>query len=250
MLTVAFIAALLYLALCAALFVFQRSLLYFPQPRAAGSAAPTLRLPVDGAEVVVTTRPGPGPEAVVYFGGDAEDVTGSLPELAAAFPDQSLYLLHYRGFGGSTGSPSESSLVSDGLALFDRVRSQHAHITLVGRSLGSGVAVQVAGQRAAARLVLVTPYDSILAIASQQFPYVPVRWLLLDRFESWKHAQRIHTPTLLIAAEDDEVIPLAHTQSLLARFPPGTARMAVVPRTSHNSISASPAYPALLKGSP
>lgn len=84
--------------------------------------------------------------------------------------------------------PSEVALVADALALFDRVYAEHPHVVVGGRSLGSGVAVHVASLRPVARLVLVTPYDSLYGIAARQFPYVPVRWLLWDTFESWRYA--------------------------------------------------------------
>jgi pimeloyl-ACP methyl ester carboxylesterase len=238
--------AVVYLGLCAALFFLQRSLIYFPQPRSVGTAVPTLRLAVPGAEVLVTTRARSGPDALIYFGGNAEDVSLALPELATAFPDRALYLMHYRGYGGSSGRPSEAALVADALALFDRVQPEHANVLVVGRSLGSGVAIQLASARPVARLVLVTPYDSIQALAAQQFPWAPVRWLLQDRFESWRHAPRIAVPTLLIAAEHDEVIPMASTRALFARFRSGTAVLEVVSGAGHNDLSARPDYVTLL----
>lgn len=85
---------------------------------------------------------------------------------------------------------------------------------MVGRSLGSGIAVQLANERPVARLILVTPYHSIQELAAQQFPYFPVRWLLRDKFESWKYAEKISTPTLLVMAERDEVIPAASTRAV------------------------------------
>ena len=172
LLTLTAAAALIYLTLCTALFSFQRSLIYFPQPRALSPGTSMFTLPVDGANLVVTTRPLQGltqdrqaKGALIYFGGNAEDVSYSLPGLAAAFPGHAVYLMHYRGYGGSTGAPSEAALIADALALFDKVYSEHKNIVVVGRSLGSGVAVQLASRRPVARLVLVTPYDSIAEIA-------------------------------------------------------------------------------------
>ena len=244
------IAALIvfaYALVCVALYVFQRSLIYFPQPASAlAPGTTTLALALDGQRVLVTVRPHAGRAAVLYFGGNAEDVSVSLPELTAAFPDQAIYLLHYRGYGGSSGKPSEKALVADALALAEQVRAQHPDLTVIGRSLGSGVAVQVASARPVARLVLVTPYDSVQGLAAQQFPYVPVRWLLIDTFESSRHAPQVTVPTLLIAAEHDEVIPRASTDALFARFRPGVATLRVIAQTGHNTISASPEYIALL----
>ena len=244
------IAAFVYIALCLALFLAQRSFIYYPQPRSAAVDNSTLTLNADNARVLVDTRPRPGSDAVIYFGGNAEDVSRSLPTLADAFPRRSLYALNYRGYGGSTGKPSETALIADALALFDLVHIDHPHIIVIGRSLGSGVAIHVASERPVERLVLVTPYDSLAEIAASQFPYFPVRWLLLDKFESWRFAPKVSAPTRLIAAQDDEIIPLASTESLYKRFPHSLATMTVIRGVGHNSISESPEYLPALRGTP
>ncbi|HEV2703369.1 MAG TPA: alpha/beta fold hydrolase [Steroidobacteraceae bacterium] len=232
----------IYLAVCAAMFAFQRSLLYFPQPRMVTAAASTLRLRVPGSELIVTVRSHAGPKALIYFGGNAEDVSSSLEVFSRAFPEHALYLLHYRGYGGSTGSPSESANHADALAIFQEVHAQHPEVALIGRSLGSGVALRLASEVAAARLVLVTPFNSIEEIAAAEYPYLPVKWLLLDRYQSWKYAARIRIPTTLVAAENDEVIPRASADRLLARFPAGSASMAIIKGVGHNDIGAAGSY--------
>jgi uncharacterized protein len=242
------VLATMYVGLCAALFFFQRSLIYFPQPGSANDGGTTLTLPVRGARVLVSTRPMEGRRALIYFGGNAEDVSLSLPSFSAAMPDRAIYLMHYRGYGGSTGSPSEKTLFNDALVLFDEVYRNHPDIEIVGRSLGSGVAVYLASQRSASRLVLVTPFDSLKDIAARQFPYVPARWLLRDKFESWKYAPRVTAPTLIIAADHDEMIPAANTELLKSRFQAGLVSFAALAGTSHNTISNSPEYLPLLKG--
>ncbi|OOH78902.1 hypothetical protein BOW65_17040 [Pseudomonas koreensis] len=226
-----------YLVLCAALFFFQRSLIYFPQPNAVTSADSQLTLSMPDAQVSVITRERAGPRALIYFGGNAEDVSRNLPEFAQAFPEYAVYLLNYRGFGGSGGSASEAAIAEDALALFDQVYASHPQVSLIGRSLGSGVAVRLASQRSVQNLILVTPYNSLEEIAARQYPWVPVKWLLKDRFESGKYAAHIRVPTLLLAASDDEVIPRANTQRLLENFPQGVAVLRVVPDSGHNSIS-------------
>ena len=166
-------------------------------------------------------RPRPGAAAVLYFGGNAEDVSASLPQLAAAYPGHALYLMHYRGYGGSGGTPSEAALQADARALFDAVVKSHPDITLIGRSLGSGIAIDLAASRPARRLVLVTPYDSIENIAASQFRWLPVRLLLRDPYRSAAVAPRIAVPTVLVQAEFDTIIPAASTARLLAAFKPG-----------------------------
>lgn len=234
-----------YAALCGVFFVKQRSYLYYPTPRAP-STAETLRLPIDGGDVLFTTRPHVGPDAVLYFGGNAEAVADSLPDLAAAFPQHALYLMHYRGYSGSSGTPSEAALVADALALYEHVQREHSHIVVIGRSLGSGVAIQVASARPVTRLVLVTPFESVQSLAAKMLPYLPVRWLLRDRYESGRHAPQVRAPTLVLAAENDEVIPRWSTDALVQQFAPGIVSYRVIAGVGHNTISASADYvPAL-----
>jgi pimeloyl-ACP methyl ester carboxylesterase len=242
------LGALLYLVLCAALYLFRRSLLYFPQP--ARGTASSMALCVPGAELQVSLQERSGSRAVLYFGGNAEDVSASLPELAADFPDQSVYALHYRGYGRSTGQATEAALQSDALALFDHIALLRTDITVVGRSLGSGLAVSLAAQRTVSRLVLVTPYDSIEAVAAQHYPLFPVRWLIHDRFDAAALAPRVRAPTTVIVAERDEVIPRARTDALVSRFAPGVASVVVVPGAGHNTLDGRPDYNAALAGRP
>jgi pimeloyl-ACP methyl ester carboxylesterase len=239
------VAVLAYAAACAALFFFQRSLLYFPQP--AHVATPLV--PVEGrVGVVASHRALPGAQAVVYFGGNGEDVTQAFAPLAQAFPQHALYLLHYRGYGRSSGKPTEADIADDALALFDQVHRQHPQVTVIGRSLGSGVATRLASRRPAARLVLVTPYDSIEDIAAARFRVFPVRWLLLDKYASWRYAAQVQAPTTVLMAKHDEVIPRDSTETLMTRFAAGRATLHLLPGTGHNDISLAPGYAGLLSG--
>jgi pimeloyl-ACP methyl ester carboxylesterase len=241
------IAAVLYVAACATLYFFQRSLIYYPQPSTNGTAS-RMNLRSGEVDLVIAIRERPGPAAVIYFGGNAEDVSQSLPELSQAFSDRALYLMNYRGYGGSAGSPSEAALHKDALALFDMARANHRDIVVVGRSLGTGIAIRLATQREASRLVLVTPYDSLQELAAAQFPLFPVRWLLGDKYESNRHAPGIGAPTTIVLAEHDEVIPRASTERLFSRFAPGVAKLTMVPGAGHNTVSNHPLYQELLRG--
>ncbi len=236
------IAFCFYASACLALFLFQRSLIYAPRPAAHDAAGTTLSLRVPDAELVVSTRPHDGRKALIYFGGNAEDVSASLMSFADAFPEYAIYLLHYRGYGGSTGTPNEEALSADALALFDRVHAEHPDIAVIGRSLGSGVATRLASRRPVGRLILVTPFDSVVGIAADLFPYFPVRWILTDRYESSRYAPDIHAPTLVLQAEHDEVIPAASTERLVAAFDRKTIRRVVIPGVGHNDISMSDQY--------
>jgi len=239
-----------YLLVCALLFVFQRSLIYLPQPRTCSNGVTDFVLRVDDAQLMVSSRPRDGASAVLYFGGNAEDVSCTLAELAVAFPDHALYLLHYRGYGGSTGSPSEAALYADAVALFDQVHAGRPEVIAVGRSLGSGVAVHLASTRPLARLVLVTPFTSVQDLAARQFPWIPIDWLLKDKYESWRHAATLDVPTLIIAAEHDEVVPRASSEALFGHFRDGVASFEVIAATGHNTIGLSPDYVRLLRRGP
>jgi len=236
-----------YLCLCGGLFFFQRSLIYFPQPRSSRDAA-TITLQVPSAQVLVSVREIPGRHAVLYFGGNAEDVSLNVSDFSAVFPDRAIYLMHYRGYGGSTGNPSEAAVFADAVALFDEVHPRHPDIEVVGRSLGSGVAVYLASRRPVTRLVLITPFDSLLEVATRRFPFVPVSWLLKDKFESWRYAPQVTAPTVILAADHDELIPRASSELLRTRFGDGIATFTVLPDTGHNSISENPEYLPLLGG--
>ena len=231
-----------YAGLCAAMYFFQRALLYYPQPRAVTASESTMKLPVDGAEVIVTVLPRDGPKAIVYFGGNGEDVSQNLESYSKAFPEHALYLMHYRGYGGSTGQPTEKDNVADAIALMQKVRAVHPEVAIFGRSLGSGVAVQVASRMEASRLVLITPYDSIVEIGAQMYPFMPVRWLMLDTYESGKFAPGVKIPTTIIEAEHDEEIPHASTAMLLSRFASGVATMTLIEGVGHNDLGKNKKY--------
>jgi pimeloyl-ACP methyl ester carboxylesterase len=230
------------------LYINQRNIIYAP-PRVKSSTESTLAIPTSSGTTLAVARPHDGDDAVIYLGGNAEDVTLSVPTLAAAFPDVAMYALHYRGYGGSSGLPSEEALFADALALFDEVQRSHRRIQIVGRSMGAGVAVYVASRRPVARLVLVTPYDSLQNLAAQRLPIFPVSLLLRDKYESWRYAPKVSAPTLIIMAERDEVVPRRNTEALLASFRSGVAKMKLVPGVTHNSIHESPQYRSLIQGS-
>ncbi|OMH39208.1 hypothetical protein BGP75_05140 [Motiliproteus sp. MSK22-1] len=235
-----------YVALCGFLYLIQDSLIYFPQPRALSSPQNTLILPVQSEEIVISTRPHSGSKAILYFGGNSEDVSQNLPVFDKVFPNQAVYLMHYRGYGGSSGTPSEAANYSDAVALFKTVQKDHSSISIIGRSLGTGIATRLASQFPATNLVLVTPYDSIEAIASNKFPYIPVGLLLRDKYNSGKYAPDIKIPTTILMAEHDQVIPRQSTEMLSSRFSRNVVSLILFEGVGHNSISADPRYlPAL-----
>ncbi|MEI8227006.1 MAG: alpha/beta fold hydrolase [Planctomycetota bacterium] len=231
------IAVVVYAGLCLVFLLFQRSFIYMPTP-VTPTHAQAFPLEVPGATVRISSRPHDGPGALVYFGGNAEDVAYTLSELAELFSDRAIYGMHYRGYSGSSGRPAEAALRSDAQALFELVHARHPDVIVVGRSLGSSLAIQLAAEEPISRLVLITPFESILSIARRVAPFLPMGLLLRDKYESWRYAPRVTCPTLVIAASHDELVPLADTRRLVAAFPPDVATLKVVNGTDHNSVSA------------
>jgi uncharacterized protein len=242
------LVAIVFLAACVGLYFGQRLLIYYPQPRGNTRDSTLLTLPLKTSTVNISVRKTAGTKALIYFGGNAEDVSMDAADLAEAFPGYAIYLMHYPGYGGSSGTPTEHGIIKDALVLYETVHAEHTEITVIGRSLGSGVAVHVASVRPVARLVLVTPFDSLGDVAAANFPFLPVRWVLRDKFESWRYAPLVTAPTEIVVAANDEVVPRASTERLRTRFRNGVVSYVVVPGVGHNTISESEAYWGLLKG--
>ena len=233
---------LAYLGLVAWVYVTQRAQIYFPVPETPHAGAEALWLDSDGGRIKIWHVPRHRRQALIYFGGNAEDVAGNIEAFAVAFPARSLFLVNYRGYGGSTGRPTEAGLRADALAIFDHVRESYPDIAVVGRSLGSGVAVALASERPVERLVLVTAYDSLVNVAREYFGWLPVGLLLKDRYESARLAPRIEAPVLIVIAAEDEIISHARSEALAAAFAPGQLQIEIVPGAGHNTLDLSPRY--------
>jgi uncharacterized protein len=231
-----------YLVVCVLLFANQRAHIYYPVPESSSTIARSMRLQNGGADLKIWVIPRPGPRAILYFGGNAEDVAYSLESFAKAFPAHSLYLVNYRGYGGSSGEPTETGLQADALAVFDQAYLLHPRIAVIGRSLGSAVATHVANERMVDRLVLVTPFDSLVKVAGEHFRWLPVGLLIRDRYDSVSRAASIRAPVLMVVAGDDEIVSRARSNALAAAFAPGRARMTVLDGVGHNGIDARTQY--------
>jgi len=242
------VIAAAYVGLCAWVYASQRDLMYFPQFTRVDARETDVEIHRDG----VTLRGwlvNPGQStAIVYFGGNAERIERGRDAFAVWFPDSSGYFIAYRGYGASDGSPRESELFADALAVFDHVRARHpGPIAVVGRSLGSGVASYLASRRPVARLALITPFDSMAGVASAHYPWLPVRWLLTDSYESTRHLAGYHGPVLVIRAGRDTVIPAANTDRLVRSLPIAPT-LALLPTADHNTLDSDAGYREALVG--
>jgi pimeloyl-ACP methyl ester carboxylesterase len=154
-----------------------------------------------------------GDPLILYFGGNAEEVSWMLDDAARRAPGVGWLLVDYRGYGSSDGSPSEKALVADALQWYDHFKGAE-RIYVFGRSLGSGVAVQLAAQRPVAGVILVAPFDSLAEVGKRHYPFLPVDWMLKHRFDSAALAPKMKTPLLCIVASHDEIIPAEHAKRL------------------------------------
>jgi fermentation-respiration switch protein FrsA (DUF1100 family) len=236
------VALILYAAVCALLYLAQGRLLYLPTPDVNPLGATAVRLAVGDASLKIWQLHPHARPALIYFGGNAEDAAANLSDFDTAFPDRAVYVVNYRGYGGSTGRPSEAALVSDADAIFDWVVTHHGPVAVAGRSLGSGVATALAARRPIERLILVTPYDTMANVAAEHLFWIPVRWLLKDQYDSLQRIAKVRAPVLAVVAERDEVISRARSNALIHRIPLALRHTLVIADATHNDISASPSY--------
>jgi len=231
MLTFAALLTCGYVLLVGMLYFFQRGLIYYPDasvPDIAAAGVPDMR-PVrtvtsDGLELL-SWHAGAAPDkpTVVLFQGNAGNIEHRgykvRPFLNAGY---GVMLVGYRGYGGNPGRPGEQGLYADARAALDYLENSgvgSGRIVLYGESLGSGVAVRMAAERAAAdrpvaAVVLEAPFPSIGEVAAHYYPFIPVRWLLKDRFESAAIIASVGAPVLVVHGEQDEVIPVRFGKTL------------------------------------
>lgn len=244
--TLLLVILLIYGAATVYLYLFQRSYIYFPSLTRPAAVDTNLELVRNGVTLRGWRRQ-PGHEAaLIYFGGNAERIEYNIPEFEALVPRRTIYMLAYRGYGDSEGSPTEEALMGDALALYDRVAGDHEGVAVVGRSLGSALGVMVAARRPVQRLVLITPFDSLARVGARAFPLFPVGLLLKDRYGAVKEAPEVTAETLILHAQRDEIIPPASVQRLVDALPEERLEVVEIPGTGHNDIAAHPTYHAAL----
>jgi pimeloyl-ACP methyl ester carboxylesterase len=184
-----------------------------------------------------------GSPLVLYFGGNAEEVSWMLARAARNAPQTGWLLVDYRGYGSSEGAPSQDALIKDAMQWYAWATEKLApqNIVLFGRSLGSGVVVQIAAARPVAGVVLVTPYDSLTSVARHHYPYLPVGWMLKHPFDSLEHAPGITAPLLCLVAARDDVIPIVHSKRLFDAWK-GPKRWVELEGAGHNDTDDAPAF--------
>src|SRR6266851_4471918 len=237
-----------YGGLVALVYVGQRALQYFPDrhrtsPAAAGlpEAEEVVLAASDGERVIIWHVPPRGEKPVVlYFHGNGGSLAWRVERLRALTADGAgLVALSYRGYGGSSGRPTEAGLIADSFAAyaFAAARYPTSRIALWGESIGSGVAIALAAEKPVARVVLESPFTSVADIAAQMYWFLPVRWLIKDPFRSDLRIGKVTAPVLVLHGERDTVVPIALGERLYALID-APKRFVRFPGAGHNELGA------------
>jgi uncharacterized protein len=218
------------------LYAFQTSLIYYPVKKVEHSFF-DLKLKDGDVDVSILHVNRGREKALIYLGGNGESVVGVAYELFLQFPEHTIYLMEYRGYGASTGNPSEKAFYKDALALHDTVSANHQSLSIIGRSLGTGVATYLASQRKVDSMVLITPYDSIQSIAQKRFPIYPMSILLTEKYRSIDRVPSLDVPTLILLADNDKIIPMKNSEALIAAFAKVKPTVKIIKNAGHNALS-------------
>ena len=220
-------ALVVYGGLVALMYVAQRSMMYFPDqlrtaPAAAGlpQAEELVLDTADGEKVIVWHIPPKGERPVVlYFQGNGGGLNLRADRFRALTADGTgLIALNYRGYGGSTGSPTEEGLIADAEAVYAFAASRYPAERIVpwGESLGSGVAVALASSRQVGRVMLEAPFTSAADVGARAYWFLPVRLLMKDPFRSDLRIAKVSAPLLIVHGTRDAVVPFALGERLFA----------------------------------
>lgn len=185
---------------------------------------------------------------LLVCGGNAEETDWRLRHLGELTRDLDIATFFYRGYGPSGGRPNQAAIVADAALILDDLvtRLKPERVIVAGFSLGSGVAAQLARLRPLDGLVLVTPFDSIVAVAADRYPWAPVRWLLRHPFRSDEALAGLDLPVAVIGATDDLVVPPERTRQLVAALKrPVLVRW--IDQADHVSLYEEPAYRAAFR---
>jgi fermentation-respiration switch protein FrsA (DUF1100 family) len=235
-----------YLLLVVFLYAAQRSFLYFPDrarvnAEAAGFAEVSEHIlnTADNERIIVWHRAAdPGKPTVLFFHGNAGSIAGR-PNRWEFLKERGYGALFvsYRGYGGSTGSPTEQGLTQDALAAYDWLTGQGVAgnaIVVMGESLGSALALKLAAARHVAAVVLEAPFTSVADMAARVYWYVPARYLVKDRFDSLNLAKKLDRPLFIAHGTADEIVPFAMGEKLAQSAP--AAEFLAIADGSHVSI--------------
>jgi len=244
-----------YLGIGALMYFAQRSLMYFPDrartaPAAAGlpQAEEVTLDTADGEKIIVWHVPPRGDKpAIIYFHGNGGALNLRAPRFNRISAEGfGLIGVSYRGYGGSTGTPTEAGLINDARAAYDFAAQRYRRLAVWGESLGTGVAIALAAEKPADRVILESPYTSTVDIGAANYWLLPVRLLMKDQFRSDLRIAQVRAPVLILHGEADGIIPIGYGERLFAMVP-GKKQMMRFPRGSHNDLDDFGAMDAALK---
>jgi fermentation-respiration switch protein FrsA (DUF1100 family) len=236
--------ALVYAGIALAIYTGQRRLIYYPDTRhvspagagLAGVSERVLETP-DGERVVTWYAPAKaGQPTLLYFHGNAGSLVTRVERIRAYVSrGRGILMMTYRGYGGSSGTPSEAVNVADAKLAYDFLIAQGVRagdIIVYGESLGSGVAIQVAAEKPARGLVLDAPYTSLADVGAQVYPWLPVRAMMIDRYDSFKYLPALKLPLLVVHGARDATIPVAMGQQVY-ELAGGPKEIKIFPEAGH-----------------
>jgi len=248
-----------YAVVAALVWLLQEKLIFYPRDPAPAPPAPpgwrleeVLHVAADGTRLagVLVLPPVERAPLVIYFGGNAEEVTAYAPDAERTYGSRAVLLVNYRGYGRSAGRPGEKALVADGIELYDwaarRPDIDAQRIALHGRSLGTGVAVQVAAARPARCVLLTSPFASLVDVAREVYPWLPVGMLMRHRFDSAALAPRLRMPALILVGDADDLVPPHHSDKLAAAWG-GPVQRVSLEGFGHNDLDVNPRYDAAIR---
>lgn len=236
-----------YLLLGVAGYFAQRKLMYFPDrarvaPASVGLAnveERVLKTP-DGAQVIAWYgKAQPGQPTLLYFHGNGGSLSIRAERIRRFMAEGwGVYMMTYRGYGGSTGSPTEVHNVADARLAYGALVHEGVapkSIIAYGESLGTNIAVRIAAEREVGAVILDAPYTSIVDVAAGAYPFVPVRFILTDRYETARYIASVKVPLLILHGARDGVVPVAMGKELhrLANEP---KRIEVFPQGGHSNL--------------
>lgn len=212
------------------MFEFQDSLIFpthaVPAAGPLPAGAELLSLETDDGHKLVGTyvpaaRPGKDRTVIIGFGGNGWNGQDVAEYLHETFPDADVVAFHYRGYAPSTGSPSAKALIADAPLVHDLVaeRLKPSRVIAAGFSIGSGVATELARGRKLDGLILVTPFDSLKAVAQSLYPWLPIGPMFAHEIDAAAALENSRVPVAIIAGDRDEIVPGARTDALRKRVP-------------------------------
>lgn len=216
-------ALLLYGFICVYMYTTQEARIFnhsmvpdAPEPKAVNISPVSLRV-ADDALLRGLHVKNHASTLLIYFGGNADDAVQFVTHVPN-LKQIDMVMFNYRGYGHSTGKPSQEALYNDAVTIYDTYAKDYEKVIIVGRSLGTAMATYLSSQRKSELTLLITPFDSIASIAKENYPWLPVDWLIKHPFPSNKYIMDVKQPISIMEVENDDVTPRIHLEKIKAEI--------------------------------